>query len=87
MIARSYVIVNSKFDFSLIKYQKTGAAGGIGRRPGTPAGRLMPGADGLMPVKGSDAASDDSSRRPGKGRQKARKTEVLRANGEYQTQR
>ena len=29
-----------------------------------PAGRLMPGADGLMPVKGSDAASDDSSRRP-----------------------
>ena len=24
--------------------------------PGTPAGRLMPGADGLMPVKGSDAA-------------------------------
>jgi len=52
-----------------------------------PAGRLMPGADGLMPVKGSDAASDDSSRRPGKGRQKARKTEVLRANGEYQTQR
>lgn len=29
MIARSYVIVNSKFDFSLIKYQKTGAARGI----------------------------------------------------------
>ena len=86
MIARSYVIVNSKFDFSLTKYKNRGGGRIVGR-PGAPAGRLMPGADGLMPVKGRDAASADSSRRPGKGRKKPGKPKFSGPIGKYQIQR